>query len=245
MLGGSESARAKSGQPDRAALITEAKRLREALRKAGTIEQMVDILHRSTVIRSDQIPIEIAGLLRMVQKRQPSYLCEIGAAGGGTLALFSAVAHPRARILSIDIHYPEEKRAAYANLLQDEQQLACVEGDSHGEHVTALAKEWLNGHRMGLLFIDGDHSYEGVKADYDLYGPMVASDGMIAFHDIVRDYKTRYGINTESFAAGVPRFWKEISRSDGTKLEFVEHPWQDGYGIGVIAKGSSDESSIR
>jgi predicted O-methyltransferase YrrM len=235
-LGGNDSESAKIGLQDRVALVAEAKRMRDELRGAGTIERMVEILHRSKVIRSDQIPIEIASLLRIVQNRRPSCLCEIGAAGGGTLALFSRVADPKARILSIDINYPEAKQAAYTNLLEDEQQLTCVEGDSHSEHVAATVKAWLNGRRIEFLFIDGDHTYEGVKADYELYSPLVASKGIIAFHDIVNDYRTRYGIDTQSFAAGVPRFWKEIAGKETTKSEFVEHPWQDGYGIGVIVK---------
>ena len=34
-----------------------------------------------------------------------------------------------------------------------------------------------------LIFIDGDHSYEGVKLDFDLYFPKVIDGGIIAFHD--------------------------------------------------------------
>src|SRR5271155_5106237 len=68
-LGGNESEGVKGGFQDRAALIAEAKRMRDELREAGTIERMVAILHRSKVIRSDQIPIEIASLLRIVQER--------------------------------------------------------------------------------------------------------------------------------------------------------------------------------
>jgi predicted O-methyltransferase YrrM len=37
--------------------------------------------------------------------------------------------------------------------------------------------------KIGLLFIDGDHEYEGVKLDFDLYSPRVVPGGYIAFHD--------------------------------------------------------------
>ena len=36
---------------------------------------------------------------------------------------------------------------------------------------------------VGLLFIDGDHSYEGVRADFEAWSPRVAPGGVIAFHD--------------------------------------------------------------
>ncbi len=37
--------------------------------------------------------------------------------------------------------------------------------------------------KLDLLFIDGDHSYEGCKADWDLYIDMVKSSGCVVFHD--------------------------------------------------------------
>jgi hypothetical protein len=37
--------------------------------------------------------------------------------------------------------------------------------------------------RIAALFIDGDHSYVGVKNDINLYAPRVVPGGFIAFHD--------------------------------------------------------------
>ena len=34
-----------------------------------------------------------------------------------------------------------------------------------------------------LVFIDGDHSYEGTRADVTRYGPLVRIGGRIVFHD--------------------------------------------------------------
>ncbi|WP_307441004.1 MULTISPECIES: class I SAM-dependent methyltransferase [unclassified Paenibacillus] len=36
---------------------------------------------------------------------------------------------------------------------------------------------------LSVLFVDGDHSYLGVKRDIELYVPRVVSGGFIAFHD--------------------------------------------------------------
>lgn len=36
---------------------------------------------------------------------------------------------------------------------------------------------------IALLFIDGDHSYEGARADYELFSPHVVPGGILAFHD--------------------------------------------------------------
>lgn len=36
---------------------------------------------------------------------------------------------------------------------------------------------------ISALFVDGDHSYSGVKRDIELYAPKVVPGGFIAFHD--------------------------------------------------------------
>lgn len=38
--------------------------------------------------------------------------------------------------------------------------------------------------KIDLLFIDGNHDYESVKKDYDLWSPLVPSGGIIILHDV-------------------------------------------------------------
>jgi predicted O-methyltransferase YrrM len=45
----------------------------------------------------------------------------------------------------------------------------------------AAARAWSG--PISLLWIDGDHSYEGVKGDFESWSPFVAPDGLIAFDD--------------------------------------------------------------
>lgn len=51
-----------------------------------------------------------------------------------------------------------------------------------------------------LLFIDGEHSYEASRRDFELWSPFVVSGGMIAFHDI-------------GHWPGVSRFYQELIQS--------------------------------
>lgn len=37
--------------------------------------------------------------------------------------------------------------------------------------------------KIDFLFIDGDHSYEGVKLDFDLYSTILSENGVIIIHD--------------------------------------------------------------
>jgi predicted O-methyltransferase YrrM len=53
------------------------------------------------------------------------------------------------------------------------------------------------------IYIDGDHSYKGVKLDYSLFWPRLAKYGYMTFHDIVAKGYLDEGL------FGVWRFWKE------------------------------------
>jgi predicted O-methyltransferase YrrM len=47
----------------------------------------------------------------------------------------------------------------------------------------AAARAW-DGSNIGLLWIDGDHRYEAVRADLEVWYPRVSPGGIVAFHDI-------------------------------------------------------------
>jgi predicted O-methyltransferase YrrM len=55
------------------------------------------------------------------------------------------------------------------------------------EQCVGTTDEWaerLSERRFGLIFFDADHSYEGVKADYENWSPLLMPGGIVAFHDI-------------------------------------------------------------
>lgn len=40
-----------------------------------------------------------------------------------------------------------------------------------------------NGHPVDFVFIDGEHSYEGLQGDWEAWSPLVAPNGIVALHD--------------------------------------------------------------
>lgn len=77
-------------------------------------------------------------------------------------------------------------------------------GDSHDKKTLEALKALLNEMPINLLFIDGDHTYGGVKKDYEMYAPLV--ENIIALHDI------------SSPKHGVWMFWDELNKeNNGTK----------------------------
>lgn len=73
--------------------------------------------------------------------------------------------------------------------------------ESHRTFSTELARTWSQ--PLRLLWIDGDHTYPGAKADLDAFRPWLAEGAIVAFHDALRD-----------FGGPTRVFVEEILRSD-------------------------------
>ncbi|MEM0488944.1 MAG: class I SAM-dependent methyltransferase [Candidatus Bathyarchaeia archaeon] len=179
-----------------------------------------------------QIKEEIAQLLNLLADLKPKTLLEIGTASGGTLFLFCQVAEPDATIISVDLPggpfgggYPEWRIPLYMLFAKERQRIHLVRADSHDPKTLEIVKNILSDRKLDFLFIDGDHTYEGVKRDFEMYSPLVRRGGIIAFHDIVPGPSENVG--------GVPTFWNEIKKNF-TYNEIVKDWRQRGYGIGVI-----------
>jgi len=179
-----------------------------------------------------QVKEEIIHLLELLRVREPRVLMEIGTALGGTLFLFCQIARNDATIISIDLPhgrfgggYPSWKTPLYKAFAKTGQQIHLLRADSHSSETLHMVEEILEGRKLDFLFIDGDHTYEGVKKDFEMYQPLVVKGGMIALHDIVPGPPEKVG--------GVPKFWSELK----TRFNFIEivKDWnQGGYGIGVL-----------
>jgi len=215
-------------------LIAETKALRRKMSALQDLDAMADLVLQSKRFRPSQQIAEIVALLRLLHERQPRYVCEIGSYRGGTLALFCQVAAPNARVLAIDLNFKPEQIKGLRHFARRGQQITFLKGDSHAPETLEQAKRWLGTHRLDFLFIDGDHSLDGVTRDFEMYSPLVCAGGIIAFHDIVPDYRTRFGAETQSFTGEVPQFWAQLKQEWPDAQEFIADLGQDGFGIGVI-----------
>ena len=206
--------------------------------KHKSIPIKVDIIQKSKFFKASQVNKEIEELLEIIKKLRPVYVCEIGSYRGGTIALFFQVLHTYSKIIAIDIGFTKYQIKALKQFKKSNQMFWALNSNSKSLKTIEKVKDCLNGNKIDFLFIDGDHSYQGVKNDYELYSPMVNSTGIIAFHDINPDYLTKFNKQTSSYTGGVPKFWKEIKQLYGDSSELIDSNNQDGYGIGVLCVGS-------
>jgi len=142
-------------------------------------------------IRAKQISSEIIALYDIVASKTPHIICEIGTYKGGTLYLWTRAAADNSLIISIDLPpglknaYTANRQNFYQHFARNHQCVSCLAGDSHSNKTKDKLKLLLGNRTIDFLFIDGDHSYEGVRSDFEMYSPLVSDGGLIAFHDIL------------------------------------------------------------
>ena len=176
---------------------------------------------------------ELAPLVRMLRGRTLRTVVEIGTFRGGTMWLWCQIAKSDASIISIDLKPKTDSGRRIARYLYGlaikSQNVQLVQGDSGNTNTKLQLEKVLCGSNIDFLFIDGDHSYQAVKRDFELYSPLVRKGGIVAFHDIL-DHPNFP--NTQ-----VNRYWNEL-RSKYKMREFVdssdERGWGQWGGIGVV-----------
>jgi cephalosporin hydroxylase len=204
--------------------------LRRTSLDSCSLEELVDAVfsYAGGFLAPVQVKEEILGALRLIEAAKPRYIIEIGTSMGGTLYLWTRIAHPEAIIVTLDLHggefgggYSSLRAPIYRRLARPRQTLHLVLGDSHQPETVALTRRLLNNHEADFLFIDADHTEAGVRADYSLYSGLVRKGGIVMFHDIAIT-RPEYGVR---------KFWQEISPAHEAH-EFIGHPV--AYGLGLL-----------
>jgi predicted O-methyltransferase YrrM len=125
---------------------------------------------------------EAEALFDAAVSRPTGHVVEVGRFSGGTAVLLALAARASGRpgVVSIDVNrLPGADYFCRANGVDTEVQL--LDGDSE-----ALAAGWRDLQTdpgISLLFIDADHSFEGVVRDLSAWGPYIVDGGTIALHD--------------------------------------------------------------
>jgi predicted O-methyltransferase YrrM len=222
-----ERAFSRAGRDDRG--------LRELVRQSADgrllepVVELVDLrIELAPVVASQKLE-ELVPALERIADLRPRRVCEIGTSAGGTLYLLTRVSEPDALIVSIDLTTAPHTAALRERLARPGQRLVSIAGDSHLDEAFAELERLLGGEKLDALFIDGDHSYDGVRADFERYAPLVREGGIVALHDIKEDF----GVDSPSISGDVPRFWRELKEHHRTE-ELIADPEQDGYGIGLV-----------
>lgn len=107
---------------------------------------------------------------------------EIGCYAGGSAGLM--LQRPNTRVISIDLGHPIPQSIVNNNITKINKynnSYSYLEGNSQSYEMVDRLKSLID--EIDILFIDGDHSYQGVINDFLLYEPLVKSGGYIIFDD--------------------------------------------------------------
>ena len=96
--------------------------------------------------------------------------------------------------------------------------------DTHIMTTKEYAKKFAK-KKYQYIYIDGDHSYEGVKMDYKLFWPKLEKKGFMVFHDVIAKGYLDKGL------FGVWKFWQELENKN--KIIF---PFPKESGLGILQK---------
>jgi predicted O-methyltransferase YrrM len=170
-------------------------------------EEIALLLERAAAVPRGQVIVEIGNY-----RGRSTVALALGARRGAG-----------ARVVSIDPHVeftgprggrfgPEDQAQLYANLTRA--------GVGALVHVVGLASlpvaaGWA-GPEVGLLFLDGDHRYEAVRADLDAWQPHLAAAAGVVFDDC--DYADVARLVAEREGAGLL-----VARGAAGKVRWLEH----------------------
>ena len=166
-------------------------------------------------VETAQVLFELDRLLDIFDAYDPAHVLEVGTWHGGTL--WHWLQGGREVVSVDDTMFGAEEWESWA--LTSGSTLHMLQGGSQDREIVEQARA------LGpydFVFIDADHTYNGVRSDWDNYRPMVAAGGVVAFHDIVS--RPEYGVH---------QLWQEIKAEHPT-VEIVEGSRPDYCGIGVV-----------
>ena len=209
-------------------LYIDAAHTRRRLRALGRLAPVEALaLARSLGLGPTQSDEEIVALLELLERERPRTVVEIGVDEGGTLLLWTRVAADDALLVAIDDRPLGLLGSASAwaflrrGFARDRQRVhLVVPADSHTVQTLTAVERLLAGRAIDFLFVDGDHSFDGVKADFETYAPLVRPGGIVAFHDVAT-----------SREPDVVRFWSTIR--DPRLTEEIVATREPRYGIGL------------
>lgn len=114
---------------------------------------------------------------------QGGVIVEIGGEFGMSASMFCLGAHKSVKIMTVDLFPGELLKQHQSNLTEAgfEKRSDQWQGNSRD-----AAQKWHDA-AIDLLFLDGDHSYEGVLADLNNWTPFVKAGGVVVLHDVAVD----------------------------------------------------------
>lgn len=140
--------------------------------------RMTNATSQTTRAERDALARHVAGRLRPV---------EIGVWQGVTTKRLRATMAPEAELWAVDPYPVGRLRVSFPQMIAHGEVELVENGRVRWVRATGVdaAGLWRREERApaDFLFVDGDHSWEGISADWKAWSGLVAPGGVIALHD--------------------------------------------------------------
>src|SRR5262245_12022543 len=166
----------------------------------------------------------------LMEKLKPERFVELGTHTGNSYFAFCQAAKslsPGTQCFAVDTWQGDDHAGKYGEEIYAE---VSRNNDRHYRSFSRLVRstfdEALDGFAEGsidLLHIDGLHTYEGVKHDFESWRPKLTSNAVVLFHDT----------NVRDRGFGVFKLWAELA-GQYQHFEFLH-----SNGLGVLAPGEA------
>jgi len=165
---------------------------------------------------------EAALLYSLARDAESGPFAEIGRFKGGSTIVFASALPDGVELWSYDLHVALRPDMPGAELDAELHDALARYGLDGKVHLVVADSRTVDppAEPLELLFIDGDHSYEGARADFERWSAFVRPNGHLLFHDAVDT--GGYG----NVYPGVARLVAEVERGGG---------WARQPGAGSIA----------
>lgn len=150
--------------------------LRPVIQVPGMIKiSYAELLYRNARTVQDGCIVEVGSY-----RGRSTVALAIGSSYGGGVPVYAIEPHESFRGVKGGIFGPEDRASFFKSLLRTGcyRQVRLVNLPSH-----TVSPGWKE--PVGMLWIDGDHSYEAVKRDFECWRPHLVPGAIVVFDDVL------------------------------------------------------------
>lgn len=170
----------------------------------------------------------------LVEKIKPSIIVELGTHSGNSFCAFCQASKdysPNTKVYAIDTWEGDEHAGYYdEQIFEDLNAYVRENFSSIGNMIKKDfndAVHYFDDNSIDILHIDGLHTYEAVKNDFETWLPKLKQDSLVLFHDTM--------VFNNGF--GVHQYWVELSKKYPFNFNFSH-----SNGLGILAIGNNKNS---
>lgn len=148
-----------------------------------------------------QDPLELWQVIESLNVLRPARTLEIGVQYGGTTRFWQLLTSDL--VVALDLDHTQ-----LTVDFSDAPAPLFIQGDSTSQEIIEKVEEHAP---YDFLWIDGGHTWEIVKTDWDNYSPMVRPGGLVGIHDVKAQKEGPY------------KLFMDLQRAGFAHESFIEH----------------------